>query len=459
MAECAFDIITTLIKQFDHSNHHQPEDAETNGSSTKSYYCVCGQPFVLIRPYRTREANLSTFRTICDICSHGIGLFVSYWRCPVGNHELHLNGCDICNQCYTKYATEEAHDVADISNKLLSLNKPRKCEQTVSCRALKDFVATMQQYNSFKDDNDLKTAARMDNEQLLKTYNDYLHLIEHHDGDEQFELIVDRLGRCDITKCSKFKRNYRNRMILNEENRVKENGHNFIVSIMDNMHCYFQHCFDIGNRLSLHDKVTVRRIVDENDEMKRVPENTLNDRLVNKERIQIARIIQENVKKYHENYPTFTDKQYNKYNQLYLDSHMTQTDSGNQGMYQFGFFFKYGYEDDTKYSVRYESVRNLVSVSPHFASLKAELVSNPFIPMTIDQYKLEYDKANIYFNSEQCRKNKSFLPQWAGRMYCVFTMEHVLCLMIYCNYTNLQCEFSKTYRECNGSNHKFFYHW
>eukprot|EP01084_Bolivina_argentea_P311826 539809_1 len=38
------------------------------------------------------------------------------------------------------------------------------------------------------------------------------------------------------------------------------------------------------------------------------------------------------------------------------------------------------------------------------------------------------------------------------------TLQHILSLLIYCNYTQLQYEFSKTYRMYEGRKHKHYYY-
>eukprot|EP01084_Bolivina_argentea_P212617 361351_1 len=65
-------------------------------------------------------------------------------------------------------------------------------------------------------------------------------------------------------------------------------------------------------------------------------------------------------------------------------------------------------------------------------------------------------KASILFNSKHCKStyrpfdDDYYLQRHIG-------IEHLLSMMIYCNYTNLQYQFSKTYRENKGVNHNNFY--
>ncbi len=68
------------------------------------------------------------------------------------------------------------------------------------------------------------------------------------------------------------------------------------------------------------------------------------------------------------------------------------------------------------------------------------MISNDIATMNVEQFNNEYKKSQIHFNSRHCKNMVSCNEK------IVLTLQHVLVLMIYCNYTNLQNQFSKTYR-------------
>eukprot|EP01084_Bolivina_argentea_P184947 318965_1 len=110
-------------------------------------------------------------------------------------------------------------------------------------------------------------------------------------------------------------------------------------------------------------------------------------------------------------------------------------------MYSFGFKFKYGFEEESNNT-------NSIEVHPKYDSLKEELLQNNICVLVIDQFNSEYKKAENHYNSQHRKSNIS----WTA-----MTIEHLFCLMIYCNYSVLQFEFSKTYRIENGLLHTNYY--
>eukprot|EP01083_Nonionella_stella_P134162 408212_1 len=92
----------------------------------------------------------------------------------------------------------------------------------------------------------------------------FLHLKQHHDSDDHFEYIYDHLPNCQVNHCDKFKRNYRNR----SAQHVREERHNPpIQEILDKIHCYFKHSFDMGYRFTAQERkqMTVECKIDDRE--------------------------------------------------------------------------------------------------------------------------------------------------------------------------------------------------
>eukprot|EP01084_Bolivina_argentea_P252982 424824_1 len=119
-----------------------------------------------------------------------------------------------------------------------------------------------------------KTDSIMDSLNIVEVLNGYLHLIVYHKNDKQFDEIISLFGVCDISKCVKFSRNHRTRNIIhsaassdnhldkcneNEQQHTDTYEHNerAYIHIMDKIHCYFYHSVDIGNRLSIKEKIII----------------------------------------------------------------------------------------------------------------------------------------------------------------------------------------------------------
>eukprot|EP01084_Bolivina_argentea_P088710 160160_1 len=75
----------------------------------------------------------------------------------------------------------------------------------------------------------------------------------------------------------------------------------------------------------------------------------------------------------------------------------------------------------------------------------------------MEQFNNEYTKSSIKLQSNYC--NQNFVEYYSRKVNWKFSIQHLLSLMIYCNYTELQFELSKTYRENGGDNHTNFYFW
>eukprot|EP01083_Nonionella_stella_P135289 411562_1 len=90
--------------------------------------------------------------------------------------------------------------------------------------------------------------------------NDFLYLLEHHNDEYSFQRLYELFGGfCDINHCAAFQRNYRNR--ANEHWDVTNPLYANIDStdivkqqIMDRIHCYYRHSFDMGYRLGIDEK-------------------------------------------------------------------------------------------------------------------------------------------------------------------------------------------------------------
>eukprot|EP01083_Nonionella_stella_P025711 70828_1 len=252
--------------------------------------------------------------------------------------------------------------------------------------------------------------------------DDFLHLLSMHQN--QFDIITHRFGVCDINQCNIIRRNYRNRNT--KMNQTTHHLENACMQILDKIHCYYSHCYDIGNKLTSKDHAIINeQKCEQIDDV---------DRLLRNQTIIPMKRIQKRIRQscQHINGIQQTSSKYN--NQLIQPII-------NDQMYSFGIEFCYGY--DTEYNTE-----NAIKIKAKYASLKHELTHNEISHINIEQFNVEYSKAQIHFNSHYRRKHA---------MMGELKMHHLLALLIYCNYDFLQCEFSKTYRD-NISEHNNFYY-
>eukprot|EP01083_Nonionella_stella_P287243 977661_1 len=151
----------------------------------------------------------------------------------------------------------------------------------------------------------------LDSESVMQIVNNYHHLMHRHDTDEEFEFITAKLMSyldCDhgIAQCRMFARNYRDR----SAERTDIDHVSVHTQIIDKVHCYLSHCYDVGYRISenaRNDTNDSSQEIDIDDE-KYIP---IAHYLTNKKLIQAKTIPSVNQK--HE-----VQKQKNtKFNQLY----------------------------------------------------------------------------------------------------------------------------------------------
>eukprot|EP01084_Bolivina_argentea_P174910 302942_1 len=279
--------------------------------------------------------------------------------------------------------------------------------------------------------------------------DDFLHSIDTHNDIEQFEYIYNSLGFCDGRHCDILtRRNTSDYMSHSSNSNAKKNAR---FAIICKIHCYYQHCFDVGNKLSIREIRHMQHFCNEDDyECK-----SFNKYLINTQISMMNKILLSKKEQYKNVNNILHQRLMQRYHQMIPDSKSLDEslDDDSNNMYSFGFQFNYGCEfesddfenpwDRTK--TLYFPDPKIVHVSAKYRSLKEESLSNNISVMLLQQFEIEYQKAKIHFNSFY-RKQK--LP--------VFKIQYILSIMIYCNYTQLQYEFSKTYRENNGKNHKEF---
>eukprot|EP01084_Bolivina_argentea_P068476 124649_1 len=330
------------------------------------------------------------------------------------------------------------------------------CEKITNC-ALNDCVNFKHLYNKMKHyctlinhNNDMKNIFDIDNNNLVSTLNDFLHVLQiHNSTDEEYQTVTNKLGFCDINTCQIIQRNYRNRNKFKTNNkartilyRINNDKIDNIFSendiwryqIFDKIHCFYYHSVDIGNRLSIKDKANINIMT----------QNMINDSLINNKIIKMNELLsnkQKNCK-----YSDGLKRRYVKFNQLFKNENEQKQDQKDNIMetksdeiYSFGSEFLYGYNDEIGTS-------NGIPIKPKYHSLKQELTTNDISILSIDQFNNEKRKAQIHFDSNYRKQN-----------YKQMKVYNILSLMIYCNFDVLQFEFSKTYRENINQHNNFYY--
>eukprot|EP01084_Bolivina_argentea_P101864 182562_1 len=246
--------------------------------------CFCGN--------KLREVNGSNLYdnsgVHCDICGED-DIYSLVWHCD--NISIHPDEYDICNNC--------KNTCTGFIQGCYHLNALKiKTNQYVICNEMK-------------------------NVKTVDIIYHYTHLMDKHDNDEHFEYIVTTLGECS-SECNRFKRYGTEQKTSTEDVDINDIVY---CQIMDKIHCYFLHSYDIGYRLTKQERELVNM-----EETKNESEyDEYNDILVNKKILLIRNLFQTKRK---------NSKQMNhrirKFHQL--------ENKENTPIYSFGYNFNYGFK-------------------------------------------------------------------------------------------------------------------
>eukprot|EP01084_Bolivina_argentea_P293887 505572_1 len=444
----SIDILSSLINSFD-----------TRISDKNAPICICGNHLVKLED-ATEIAELYTGGVDrCNECHDDITEHNVIWNCPQEFNTHHPDGYDICNYCLhnvTEVPSSANNFIFNLSNFMnRPSQKPQHCQDMEqNCTSLQNFIFVMNSYHQ----NDVKVARNMSKSKLVKILNDYLHLLQQHDNGFKFQTIFNYLSCCDIKSCAITERYNRNRIPFTDSGNETSDGCMLAFSIMDKMHFYFHHSYDVGNRLSVEEQTVIDKISNEN---KYDHDEHYDQHMLNHKRFEINKIIQSK-QQMRELCSQFSDYGRSKYTKLF-ENQQEHKDTNHHitmdNLFSFGNAFEYTYDGEIT------ACAIISKVSAKYSSFKRELLENPFVTMNIKQFNNEYKKANIHSESQFCKNNKCFqtyndtdmmtlkVTQWK------LDMQYLLAVMIYCNYTQLQYVFSKTYRDDNIVNHKNFYYW
>eukprot|EP01084_Bolivina_argentea_P283857 486276_1 len=323
-------------------------------------------------------------------------------------------------------AAQLNNEISDLySNPTSVINYQKRCirRQVQTCHSdIKNCI----QMNSIFRLNKIQSPYNTTMAKLL--LDNFLHFLDKHNNQTDFDFVLQSLGMCDITKCSIFRQHYRNRNL--SQSKTKNANISTIQALINKIHCFFCHSYDIGHRILLKELIE--------DEKKNV------DTMITKSKV--CNFLSSKHKLYrHHQQRTMTSK-FNPF------ATKNSNHSSNKRYYSFGVEFQYGSHDSKVCksssekpnitAVESEENHNGIRIQPFtiekgkYASLKEEMLMNTIAILTLEQFEHEYNKISMLHNSF-----------FRKREYLDMSLEQLLCLAIYCNFDTLQSEFSKTYRK------------
>eukprot|EP01083_Nonionella_stella_P252437 869759_1 len=308
----------------------------------------------------------------------------------------------------------------------------------------------------------------------------FQHLLLVHN--DRFETIHNILttkcnNSCVMENCAMVARNARDRGLLRNDDQLSKlyrskNTKDIVrKQIIDTIHCHYFHTFDIGYRLR-QDKINeIQKKFDSENEQKDGRDIVVTE--MNKYICDLGSNDSDTRRKF------VTAGQEEDHDQKTND-----VDKGDHSnWYSFGYrFFYWDWYKNNDSAVDPMLDKSLNSnwsfnavptkpignenkgyklrdwyIHPLFGTLKEELINNKVCDISKTQWDIQYEKAVVNSNSDRCKLLKVVVDILDPSGYddnayglmkgSYVTIAHIMAMLMYCNYSNLQNQFSKTYRK------------
>eukprot|EP01084_Bolivina_argentea_P021955 40791_1 len=296
---------------------------------------------------------------------------------------------------------------------------------------------------------------------LLNAFH-HLLLNHSHEFENIYNIIIELCNNnksCDLKKCAAMLRNHRNKANITEDesqlNQFYANMDTVKQQLLDTIHCHYFHSFDIGYKFTTKEKENIMNCEMKTNGYKDIHISEINQILNNKrasysninglERLNSSRnkfISQHTINQFQ--FETFSFGYRYFYWNHYKNNSSIHDDSHKNACREF------------KWSPQ-PPIANAGStvadwyVKKKYANFKEELLKNALVPIAMQQWANLCEKAVIHMKTDKVKKMKC--PRTISATYYdmhfgeQITAEHIVSMMIYCNYDLLQKRFSETFRK------------
>eukprot|EP01084_Bolivina_argentea_P090500 163063_1 len=279
-----------------------------------------------------------------------------------------------------------------------TVNVPEEMHQNHPNVDLTNYPQLSRMKNAMQEYTESPDATNID---ISVVVNDFLDLFSIIEDGSMFESMFNYLcvQDCSVNECAVFRRNYVEKQITSTRNNSA------ILDIMDKIHCFWHHSFDIGHFL-MSDEIAAISEMKGDEEVKdhNILFQNYSLNLNNLLRDKRQKILMQNIdvsidrkSKYNQLYPA-NNKQIvnrNKHDTDIFEVASTflkpsvQIRRHDKNYYHLGYHFFYGYIGESTGSLAD------VHVIPKYSSLKEELTTNSISKMTMEQFNNEYTKSSI----------------------------------------------------------------
>eukprot|EP01084_Bolivina_argentea_P279263 477412_1 len=228
---------------------------------------------------------------------------------------------------------------------------------------------------------------------ITSVMNDFL--FQFHNN--EFNNVHDQLiGTCFVNKCKIFRRHYRMRSksCIPQIYSTNDPYEIAILQIMDKIHCFYYHSYDIGLLLTpkefeslpsnseCKDANYSGQNIDIEQVKRKVSESMIDDRIS-----KINKLLHNKHKIFYDNCPD-ENRVKHRFNENDSDHKY------DEDVYDFGIPFMYDYDGEypLQCTVNINENQKPKIIKSKFKSLKEEVTQNPIAVINIDQFNSEYEK-------------------------------------------------------------------
>eukprot|EP01084_Bolivina_argentea_P034106 63111_1 len=304
-----------------------------------------------------------------------------------------------------------------------------------SCKKIQRVTAALSFRELVKDEEGFDDYIVEYFEQYKTLLNDYHHIIiSHIPIPNQFELIykiITRLtkGKCDIRTCKWFKRSQQKHHLNQNKSHIKfkDLTATFYHDILDNIHCYFQHSYDIGYRI--HNSM----LNDINNEHKQIMYTDVNIQ-------KIKEHITKNTTKHNNSsrHERFIDSLSDVHSTILLD------DEKHPVINHFEIGNRYHKQNRNRNK---------------YTTLKEEILNNAMHPLQNNTFKISLHKAEQYMASDVVKAMKNTSNNDIEENEPI-SLNHILSIILYCDHQKLHNSLCRAFKvQNNENNHKINEYW
>eukprot|EP01084_Bolivina_argentea_P167888 291251_1 len=362
--------------------------------------------------------------------------------------------------------TEHSHTVSDYLLNSVNIYKQSKEEcKLTECFGLKRIRTVLDKYNSYISQQQQLNEISIEPTNLLcydknyddvKLMNDFNHLLFNHchQFEDIYNILCNDQQPCDLLKCPIVRRNNRNRLI--ETQPLYFGGHIVRQQLIDRIHSYYFHSYDIGYKFKQN-----QLVIHEDSEDCKVQHDDDLDRTVLS--------MKEFISSKHKSYSHITElrRLSNVTNKFSMKMYEQKYESEYSYGYRYFYWEHYKNNFATKDDIHFLAGTKLGDqpsantgqrlyewyIRKKSSNFKQEMLNNEICGITASFWSQLEQKSKIMVLTEVARK--LWCPRQRSAVFYgmkfgqLITQNHLIGMMIYCNSDLLQRKFTATFRRLN----------